>query len=169
MDSNRLIVLGRISGAYGVKGWIKVNSETQPVQNICRYSPWYLEINGQWQAVDPLQCRKHGKGVVAQLEDCADRDKATALKGINIAIKREQLPSVDNTDDVYWTDLEGLQVENTEGIEFGKISHLFETGSNDVMVVKGERERFIPFIREQVVVRIDLDKGLVVVDWEADF
>jgi len=169
MTDDRLIVLGRVSGAYGVKGWLKIHSETDPVQNICRYDPWYLEINGSWQQTTLLQGRKHGKGVVAQLQNCDDRDQAEKLKGCSIAIKREQLPAIEDTDDVYWTDLEGLRVQTIDAVDLGTISHLFETGANDVMVVKGDRERLVPFIREQVIKNIDLEAGLITVDWDPEF
>ena len=165
----RLVVLGRISGVYGVKGWLKIYSETDPVQNIVKYDPWLIRKDKTWHKIKPLQGKKHGKGVVAQLEGYSDRDQAAELKGCEIAVKREQLPSVANMEEYYWTDLEGLRVENLEGFYLGEISHLFETGSNDVIVIKGERERFVPYIREQVVKSIDLDKRLMILDWDPEF
>ena len=168
MDSKRFVTLGRISGAYGVKGWLKVHSETDPIQNIVRYKPWFLQQNNQWHEYAVIQGRKHGKGVIVQLEDCADRDKAESLKGCQIAIQRDQMPNNEN-DDFYWTDLEGLLVKTLEGDELGRVSHLFETGSNDVLVVKGDKERLIPFIRDQVIESIDLETQLIVVNWDKDF
>jgi len=169
LSDDRYIVLGRVSGIYGVKGWLKIYSETDPVQNIARYKPWFIEKDNQWFEVTPLQGRKHGKGVIAQLEGCDDRDEAAKFKGCKIAIKREQLPQTAGKDEYYWTDLEGLKVENLDGVELGIVSHLFETGSNDVIVIKGDRERLIPYIKDQVVHEIDLDNGLMTVDWDPEF
>ena len=169
MKDERLVVLGHISGAYGVKGWLRIYSETNPVQNIVNYRPWFIQKNNSWQEVIPLKGKKHGKGVVVQLQGLNDRDQAAALKGYKIAIKRDQLPDVSHTDEYYWTDLEGLRVENLEGFYLGEISHLFDTGSNDVIVVRSDRERLIPYIQDQVVKSIDLDKGLMIVDWDPEF
>jgi len=168
-DSDQLVIVGHVAGVFGVKGWLKIYSETDPVQNILKYKPWLLQKDGRWQEFQILQGKKQGKGVVAHLEGYDDRDIAAELKGCTIAIKREQLPKTRNADEFYWIDLENLRVENLEGFYLGDISHLFETGSNDVIVVQGERERYIPFIREQVVIDIDLDKGLMVVDWDPEF
>ena len=169
MSDDRYLILGRVSGVYGVKGWLKIYSETDPVQNIASYKPWYIEKDNQWFEFMPLQGRKHGKGVIAQLEGCDDRDEAAKFKGCKIAIKREQLPQTAGEDEYYWTDLEGLRVENLDGVELGVVSHLFETGSNDVIVIKGDRERLIPSLKDQVVHKIDLDNGLIIVDWDPEF
>ena len=169
MDENQLVVLGHVSGVFGVKGWLKIYSETDPVQNILKYKPWYLLKDKTWQKFQPLQGKRQGKGVVAQLEGYADRDQAAELKGCRIAVKRDQLPAPSDPNVFYWTDLEGLRVENLEGFYLGEVSHLFETGANDVIVVIGERERLVPYIREQVVKTVDLEKGLMVVDWDPEF
>ncbi len=168
-NTDELIILGHVSGVFGVKGWLKIYSETDPVQNILKYKPWLLFRNNQWQAFQPLQGKKQGKGVVAYIEGYDDRDQAAGLKGCKIAVRRDQLPEIGDDDGYYWTDLEGLRVENLEGFYLGDISHLFETGSNDVIVVKGDRERLVPYIAEQVVKTVDLDKGLMVVDWDPEF
>jgi len=173
LKDERLVVLGHVSGVYGVKGWLRIYSETKPVQNIVKYKPWFIHKNNAWQEVIPLKGKKHGKGVVVQLEGLDDRQQAAELKGCKIAIQRDQLPDVSHGDEYYWTDLEGLRVENLEGFYLGEISHLFETGSNDVIVLvseqEGDRERLIPYIQDQVVKSIDLDKSLMVIDWDPEF
>lgn len=168
IDDKQLVILGHVSGVFGVKGWLKIYSETDPVQNILKYKPWYLLKDKTWQTFQPLQGKKQGKGVIALVEGFNDRDQAAELKGCKIAVKREQLPETGNNE-FYWTDLEGLRVENLEGFYFGEVSHLFETGSNDVLVVVGEQERLIPYISEQVVKTVDLQNRLMVVDWDPDF
>jgi 16S rRNA processing protein RimM len=167
-----MILLGRVSGLFGVKGWIKVYSDTEPRDNILNYSPWYLQRQGGWQPYEVIAGRAHGKGIVAQLANCPDRDAAAELVGSTIAIRREQLP-VTAEDEYYWSDLRGLTVITTQGVELGRVVNLMETGANDVLVVRerGEhgRERLIPFIRQQVVKAVDLEKGQLTVDWDPEF
>ena len=163
-----MIELGRVSGVYGVKGWVRIFSYTSPRDNILKYKRWYLKRRGEWQACKLAGGRKHGKGVVAHIEGCNDRDQAAELMGSDIAILREQLPKTE-PGEYYWSDLQGLRVENVDGIALGRITGLFETGSNDVIVIKGDRERLVPFLLDDVVKSVDLDAGLMVVDWDPDF
>lgn len=168
------VELGRISGVFGVKGWVKVYSETKPRENIVNYSPWQVCVRGEWQEMKVLSGKRQGKTVVASLEGIEDRDAAAMLRDAPIAIWRSQLPPP-KQGEVYWADLEGLAVRTTDGVELGTISHMVETGSNDVMVVHeavdgGKRkERLVPFIREQVVKEVDIEGGLVTVDWDPEF
>jgi 16S rRNA processing protein RimM len=163
-----LMIVGRISGLFGVKGWIKIFSYTDPRENIVHYNPWLIKTENGWREVKVDQGQRHGKGVIAKLESCDDRDAASKLIGSDIALRKEQLPTLEK-DEYYWTDLEGLKVITIEGQELGQVDHLIETGANDVLVVKGDRERLIPYIREQVVTRIDLENGIIEVDWDPEF
>ena len=167
------VPVGRVNGLFGVKGWIKVFSDTQPRENILNYSPWFLKRNGQWQEFKLLTGKSHGKGVIAQLAGCSDRDIASELIGSQIAIKREQLPKA-SPGEYYWSDLKGLKVINLEGIDLGNVASMLETGANDVMVVhelgkKGKKERLIPFVTEDTVHEVNLEQGYITVDWDADF
>ncbi|MBD3608971.1 MAG: ribosome maturation factor RimM [Gammaproteobacteria bacterium] len=162
------VVLGRINGLFGVRGWVKVFSHTEPRDNILRYSPWLVKHQGRWQELKLLNGQRQGKGIVAQIEGFDDRDKAATLIGADIAVYRDQLPpSAPN--EYYWADLKGCRVVTTEGIELGQVKGLFETGANDVMVVKGERERLLPFVQQDVVIKVDLDERLIEVDWDPEF
>ncbi len=160
----KTVVLGRILGVYGVRGWLKVFSETSPLENIFSYSPWLIEGDDQ----QVVGWRRHGKGLVAQLQGYDDRDQARTLTGKAISIRRDQLPPP-SADECYWVDLQGLRVETREGVLLGQVSHLIETGSNDVLVVRGARERLLPFIWGQFVLDVDFDAGLVLVDWDPEF
>ena len=168
--TNDMVILGRISGVFGVKGWMKVHSDTEPRENILNYSPWYLLINGQWQARKVLTGRVHGKGLVVQLEGCDDRDLAATLVKTKIATTRENLPKP-APGEYYWRDLEGLQVRTLDAVDLGKVTSLMETGANDVLVVKAEdgQERLIPFIRDSVITHVDLQAGTMTVDWDPEF
>jgi 16S rRNA processing protein RimM len=161
------VIVGRISGLFGVRGWVKVFSETEPRGNILNYPCWYLGHPGGWKEHKLLDGRPQGKGIVASIEGYDDRDRAGELIGVQIAVRRDQLPAP-AADEYYWTDLEGLKVQTRDGIELGRVDHLFATGANDVLVVKGDRQRLIPFI-EQVVLEVEPGAGRLIVDWDPEF
>lgn len=160
------VVLGRVSGVYGVKGWVKIYSETDPREGILRYRPWLLGPERIPRRI--AEGKRHGKGVVARFDGCEDRDQAALLIGQEIAVERGQLPPP-RADEFYWIDLEGLSVVNLEGVELGRVSHLFPTGANDVIVVEGDRERLLPFHWDGVVKDVDFEQGRIQVDWDPEF
>lgn len=163
-----MIVLGRISGLYGVRGWVRIYSYTSPRDQILQYKTWYLGKDGDWLERGRLNGRVQGKGIVAQLDGCTDRIQAASLRDYEIAIQRTELPPTE-PGEYYWSDLEGLSVVTPQGQEMGRIAYLFETGANDVIVVKGDKERLVPYISGDVVQHVDLEKGIMVVDWDPDF
>lgn len=168
-DPSHPVIVGQVAGVFGVKGWIKVRSDTSPYDNILNYSPWYLQLNGNWVAYELLAGQKHSKGLIAQLKGCDDRDQAAELVGREIAISREQLPAA-SEGEYYWSDLIGLEVRNTRGELLGKVDKLMETGANDVLVVKGERgETLIPYVKNHYILSVDLAAGSIQVDWELDY
>jgi 16S rRNA processing protein RimM len=162
----RMLVLGHISGVYGVRGWVKIFSETEPRENILTYSPWYLDGSREPQEV--AEGRLQGKSLVARMKGCNDRDQAAALVGQEISVRRDQLPPP-SADELYWADLEGLAVVTVEGVPLGRVDRLFATSANDVLVVKGECECLIPFLWDDVVKEVDFDRGEMLVDWDPDF
>jgi 16S rRNA processing protein RimM len=169
LSKQDLISVGKVSGVFGVKGWIKIFSYTEPRKNILGYKNWRLRKGSQQKSAKVVGGQVHGKGVVAQIEGISDRDQALSLMGWEVCISRDQLPTPQKGE-YYWADLIGLDVENLEGIQLGKIDNLFETGANDVLVVKdSDQERAIPFLQGQTVKSIDLDVGKMIVDWDADF
>jgi 16S rRNA processing protein RimM len=160
---------GQISGVFGVKGWVKVFSFTHPRENILQYSPWLLQKNNQISEIKVIGGQRHGNTVVAELDGIADRDAAAALMGYEVLIRRQQLPKP-KPGEYYWADLVGLDVATESGVKLGKVDHLLETGANDVLVViDGETERLIPFLQEQTILKIDLECGEMIVDWDPDF
>jgi 16S rRNA processing protein RimM len=173
-----LMVLGNIGAAYGIKGWVKINSHTEPKAGIFDYDGWYVKSGRDWQLVKVLASRQHGKGLIAQLEGCNDRNAAELLRNAEIAVESSQLPEL-APGEYYWSQLEGLSVVTSDhtGSDclLGKVSHLMATGSNDVLVVRGcegsidKRERLLPLVMEHVVKQIDLDSGVIKVDWDPEF
>ena len=160
------VLVGRISGIYGVRGWVKLFSYTQPREALLDYQPWFLGEAHREQRL--VESRAHGKGLVARLAQIDDRDAAAALVGTDIFVKRGQLPP-SAPGSYYWADLIGLRVVNRDGTDFGRVSGLLETGSNDVLQVAGERERLVPFIPDQVIQAVDLETGVIRVDWDPEF
>ena len=161
-----LIVIGQIGAVFGVKGWLHVKSYAQPAKNILRYKPWYID----GKTVEIRELKPHGDGFIVQLTGVNDRDAAQSWKGREIEVSRSILPPAD-AGEYYWHDLIGLKVINPEGVELGRVSSLFETGSNDVLVVRTEQnekdELLIPFIKDTVG-DIDLKTGVLVADWPID-
>ncbi|MES9818245.1 MAG: ribosome maturation factor RimM [Candidatus Thiodiazotropha sp.] len=168
MSQDEFIIMGRVSGLFGVRGWLKIYSHTSPREGIVRYRDWYLKRGDDWKRHRLVAGRSQGKGVVAQLQGIDNRDLATPLVNCDIAVRREQLPPLESGE-YYWNDLQGLRVLNLQGIELGVVSHLFETGANDVLVVRGERERLIPYTKGEAIREVDLEHGRVIVDWDPDF
>ena len=164
----RRVLLGRVVGVSGVQGWVKLESWTDPRTGIFDYRPWILVRDGRERELVPLDGRAQGKGIVARLPGSEDRDQAMALVGSDIYVPRSALPPP-AAGEFYWVDLEGMDVQTVDGTPLGRVSHLFATGANDVIVVRGERERLIPFLRPDVVRSIDFDAGLLQVDWDPDF
>ncbi|MEH6875586.1 MAG: ribosome maturation factor RimM [Candidatus Competibacter sp.] len=162
------VVLGRVSGLFGVQGWVRVFSHTEPREGIVRYNPVFLHRGGEWQPFEIEAGRAHGPGVVLKFVDCNDRDRAATLLRSEIAVRRSQLPPPE-PGEYYWADLEGLRVVTLGGIDLGTVAAVFATGANDVLVVRGERERLLPFVRGQVVVEVDLERRVLRVDWDLDF
>lgn len=170
--SERRVIVGRVSGLYGVKGWIKIYSFTRPTDRIFRYRPWYLRSTDQ-SSVPPrpyeiAEDRLHGKGLIALLGGVDNRDSAEQLVGAEILVDRDQFGGVER-DEYYWADLVGTRVVTTNDQELGVVESLFETGANDVLVVQGDRRRLVPFLIGSVIQMVDLDSGKIIVDWDPDF
>jgi 16S rRNA processing protein RimM len=168
-DNERRILLGRVVGAFGVRGEIKLESWTEPRSAIFRYQPWILRsANGQESTLEGARGRDTGKHLVARFPGIEDRDTVEAMHGTEVFVARSALPPP-SADEYYWVDLEGLDVKTVEGVALGQVSHLFSTGANDVVVVRGDRERMIPFVVPEFVKSVDFEANLVVVDWDPEF
>ena len=164
------VVIGEISGVHGVSGWIKVYSYTQPPDGILGYDIWYLGARDSQQRrqVSLQDGRRQGKGIFVKIDGCGDRDQASSLIGMEIAIRRTDLPSIEDGE-YYWADIVGLRVVAVDGAALGVVHRMLDTGANDVMVVHGERERLIPYLPGPVVRQVDVGGGIIEVDWDPDF
>ena len=172
------IVLGSITGVYGVKGWVKLYSYTTPIDNILNYKHWILRQNTHQKKVAVNQGRRQGKFLIAHILGCNDRDIARQYTGAEIAITKNELPNLAD-DEIYWYQLEGLNVNTVDktGSELllGKTSHLMRTGANDILVIKASkgsidrRERLIPWLIDQVILEVNSDGGFIRIAWNPDF
>lgn len=167
------VVLGHVSGLFGVKGWVKVYSYTRPASNLLEYPEWLVGRPQSWRPFRVIEAREQGKTLVAHLADAegrpiSDREDAAALIDAEIAVARADLPDPE-PGAYYWVDLVGLEVVARDGAVLGTVRAMMETGANDVLVVQGERERLIPFVMGAIVDRVDLEAGRIEVDWDPDF
>ena len=159
--------MGRIVGLFGVRGWVKVFSYTDPREAILSYEGWLLGRKGDWKPAEVAEGQRHGKSVIAHFVGVDDRDRAAALVGSEIAVLREALPETAEGQ-YYWLDLIGLRVMHRDGTDLGEVQSMLQTGANDVMVVQGEQERLIPFVKNEVVLSVDMVERIINVDWEWD-
>lgn len=163
---NPYIKIGKLGSSYGIKGWIKVQSYTEFGLGILDYKPWFLSRDQtQWKPIEVESGRAHGKGIIVKFVGINTPEEVAKLTGNLIGITRDQLPAV-KKDEYYWTDLEGATVIDKDGKILGKVIYLIETGSNDVLVVKGDKEHAIPFLPGDVILSVDLEKKEIHVDWE---
>jgi 16S rRNA processing protein RimM len=170
------VILGRIGGHFGIKGWLKIVSYTRPIDQIFQYSEWYLlglSDRESWKKVTVTECRQNSKGIVVKFTGFDSREETEVLVGCDFGVDRSQLDRLPEGD-YYWLELVGLNVINLEGLNLGRVDHLFETGANDVLVVNQETgqgetvERLLPWTPD-VVVRVDLEDGVITVDWKEDY
>lgn len=180
--------MGRIVAPYGVYGWLKVIPDTEALDGLLDYDTWWLGKGNDWRELTVVDAKMHNDVIVVKLEGISDRDAAFACKGKQVAVPRAALPEPEENE-YYWSDLIGLRVKNKQAVDFGTIVDVFETGANDVLVVKSDvppdlvklasekkvevknekpQERLLPFIAS-VVIEVDLKAKTILVDWDEDF
>lgn len=165
--ADRWVILGKIGGAFGVHGWVRITSYTDPPENILDYEGWYLRRAGQWQAIEIEAGRVTAKGVLAKLAGVETPEEARLQVGIEIAVPRSELPPT-APGEYYWSDLEGLEAVTPEGVTLGRVDHFRTTPGGAVVVVRGDREHWIPFVKDRIV-KVDLDARRIVLDWGVDW
>lgn len=172
-----LVDVGRISAVFGIKGWVKIHSYTDPGESLFYYAPWWLKTPHGVKPVEFDEFRPHGKGFVAHIKGVDERDQAALFCGQTIAVGWEQLPPLPEGE-YYWHQLQGLAVISCYTAppqRLGRVAKLMETGANDVLVIMpddesiDDRERLVPYVPEQFVRQVDLDAGIIEVDWDPEF
>lgn len=174
---SNLVNVGRVSGAFGVKGWVKIISYTEPVDNIVEYSPWWLKTPHGVKAISVEEHSFRGGSLVVRFDGVEDRDQAASFNLTNIAVERDQMPTLSDGE-YYWHQLVGLRVVCSSGQQevcLGEVKALLETGANDVLVVEptdtsiDDRERLVPYVPDIYVREVDLDNEQISVDWDPEF
>ena len=165
-DEKKLLV-GKINGFFGVQGWVKIFSYTEPRKNILEYQPWYFIDDGAYKAIEMTTGREQSKTIVAHVKGIDNKDQAGQLIGKSLYIDKDQLPQLDDNEH-YWHELVGFRVINKDGIDLGVVDYLVDTGSNNVLVIKGNKEHWIPYI-EPYLVSIDKQNRVINVDWDENF
>lgn len=164
--TDKIVILGEITGVQGLRGWLKVYSHTRPLDNIFQFKNWQLKSDsGEIISRTVLEHKLQGKKLLVKMQGVDDRTAAEELVGLDVCISQDQLPAL--TNEYYWRDLIGLTVKDTHGVELGEIIDLMETGSNDVLLLKDStgKSLAIPWLPE-VVLKIDTEQSLLIADWE---
>ena len=166
LDEKKLLV-GKINGFFGIQGWVKIFSYTKPRKNILEYQPWYFVDNETYKVIEITTGREQSKTIVAQVKGINNREEALQIIGKDLYINKDQLPELDN-DAHYWYELTGFRVINKNEVDLGIVDYLVDTGSNHVLVTKGDTEHWIPYI-EPFLVSVDKHKKVISVDWDENF
>ena len=166
-ENNKKLLVGKINGFFGLQGWVKVFSYTNPRTNILNYSPWSIKVDGNFQSIDITSGREQSKTIVAHIKGVDNREDSQKFIGQDIYINKEQLPEL-TQGEYYWHELIGFDVINKDEERLGTVDYFVETGANDVLVVKGKKEYWIPYI-EPFLVSIDSKNNKILVDWDKDF
>ncbi|MDF2691433.1 MAG: rRNA processing protein RimM [Gammaproteobacteria bacterium] len=164
-DPEKLIVVARVGAPHGVKGDLKLQVFTESA-DVQSFQNWFIHLNRSWQPLSQFSIKALGNQYVIHFDDCQDRDLAKRYVNAELAVPRKELSEPESG--FYWADLEGLKVINTEGVELGVVDHILETGANDVLVLKGDKQRLIPYVKH-VIQKVDLAEALIIVDWDADY
>ncbi len=174
-NSTKTLVVGKIGAPHGVRGWVRITSYTEESDGIFDFSPWQLTVQGNVREYKVVEWKHQNKNLLAKIEGIDTRDDVELIKNVEICIDEAQLPDLEQ-DDFYWRDLVGLSVVTEKGYDLGKVEQLFETGANDVLLVKanvkdafGMKQRMIPYLYEQVIKHVDLESKTITVDWDPSF
>jgi len=160
------VILGKITGVQGLRGWLKVFSHTRPPENIFQFARWQLKsASGRVISRSITEHKYQGKKLLVKMQGVDDRTTAEGLVGLEIFIDQDQLPAL--SDEYYWRELIGLTVKDTNGIELGDIIDLMETGANDVLLLKHRNgtSLAIPWLPE-VIIDVDIEQSVLIADWE---
>jgi 16S rRNA processing protein RimM len=164
---NRIVVLGKVASPFGVKGWVKINSFTDPVDNILDYPTLQLGPAGKWTPIRVEEGKVTGKGVIAKLAGIESPEDARTRVGLELGVWRSELPPP-APGEYYWDDLEGLDAVGANGEVLGKVDHFRSTPTGPVVIVRGAQEHWIPFVKERIV-KVDLEAQRIVLDWSSEW
>lgn len=165
--ADRIVVLGRITGVFGVRGWVKIQSFTSPPENLLEYEVWQLGQRGTWKVANCAEAKPANRALLARFENCTNPDHAQPLIGAEIGVWRSEMPQP-GPGEYYWEDLTGLDAYSPTGAWLGKVDHFRETAVHPLMIIRGERDHVVPLVKQRLVA-VDLDAGRMTVDWDPDW
>ena len=166
-QNDEKLLVGKINGFFGIRGWVKIFSHTEPRDNILNYQPWWYLDKDQWRTIEITNGREQSKTIVAHVKAVDSREQAQHLLGLELYIKKSQLPELDS-EELYWHELDGMRVVTVDNVELGVVEQIVATGANDVIVVKGEKEHWVPYI-EPFLISTNAETKQIIVDWDEDF
>lgn len=160
------LTLGQVGAPHGIAGWLLVRSFADPPDSLLDHEEWQLSApNGATRTIRMLEGVPYRNGLRVRFEGITDRTAAQALTGWWVRIARENLPPL-AAGEHYRDDLVGFTVRNVEQVELGRVDYFADLPGGAVMVVKGEREHWLP-VSKQYLLRIDAAERLIEVDWPA--
>ena len=165
-EGSRPVVLGRIGAPFGVQGWVKVQSYTDPLEGITGYPVWELHRGVSLSRKAVLDWKRAGPGVAVRLGGVETREAAQALTGAEVRVERADLPPT-APGEYYWHDLVGLDAYSLEGVPLGRVAGVLDMPAHPVLVLEGDRERLVPLVRERLAA-VDFDAGRLELDWHPD-
>lgn len=172
-----LITIGKVIGVFGIKGWLKIKSFTEPAENIVNYSPLWLKTRHGLKEIDIQEYQFRSQGLILHIRGIDDRNAAEELGRVELAVREHQLAELEEGN-FYWHQLLGLKVISrfaSDEYTFGTVTDLLETGANDVLVVQptgesmDDRERLVPFVMDTYIKTVDLETKTMWVEWDPDF
>lgn len=162
------VITGRLARPYGIRGWIKVLSFTDPIQNLLTYKNWYIQHQHTWQNFSLSTGRIQGSFLVVKLEGLNNPEAVKQYTNDLIAVERSTFPPL-KENEYYWADLIGMQIVTIDGVPLGRVKSLLETGSNDVLIISNQgHEHLIPYL-SHVVKSVDIKNKIITVEWDANF
>lgn len=161
------IIVGRFGSPFGIKGWIKLQSFTEPEENLLNYKRWYWLNRENWVSIEQDDYTRHGKGWIVHLVGYDSPEAVRFLAGVDVAIERQDFPPLAEGE-FYLHDVLGFRVQNLQGIELGQVTGFMDSGAHELLVVSGMKEYLIPLIRDHFLISVDTEKRQLVVDWDAD-
>lgn len=174
LNTQKRVVLGKIGKVHGIKGWLRINSFASPPDNILEYPELSISIGGSTKSLRVADSKKQNSNLLVHFEGVDDPEQARELTGTELWVEATRLPEL-SEGNYYWHELQGMLVVNQEGQLLGQVKNLMETGANDVLVVAptsesiDRRERLIPYLRDKVVLEVDIDHNRIQVDWDASY
>ena len=173
MKKNKLICIGSVGKPRGLKGEFFLNSFCSPQNNIINYSKLIKTDDGAFLELEYI--KETNLKFLSKIKSISDVDEIKTYTNTMLYISSENLPLI-SSDEVYWHDLVGmLVIDENKNELLGEVKDLSNFGSNECLIVKStedsidDKERLIPFIRDNFISFIDKEKRIIQVNWQSNY